>query len=295
MPEAERFLGTCAIYPTLWNGHTIRILYKDIQLEGAIYPDMRRALQEGGFEARDDLWEVLNRVAVGGPVSLKGPRYPNPKHYKPETMKEVFMRPERTLAHALMTAVFCKEVPYGCSPISFKEVYACFKFDTDTGFRHATLVFLAENESKNLKDSYRIRIDGTGNDLSMHRFIFEPSLTWLCSRYPEKTRVIASTGEDLGSNSTSVSDPPQQVASGKPAAAETCGRGGRDGEPELSAESEPPVRDLKSKVGIRFKILYRCVVQKRARYPRKITQNLQKEALRAKRLAAAQLWGTAPP
>jgi hypothetical protein len=203
---------------------------------------MRRAFQEGGFEAMDDLWDVLNRVAVGGPVSLKGPSYPNPTHYKPETMKEVFMRPERTLANALMTAVFCKEVPYGCSPISFKEVYGCFKFDTNTGFRHATLLFLAGNESK--KDSYRIRIDGTGNDLSMHKFTFEPSLTWLCSRYPEKPRVIVSTGEDLGSNSTSVSDPPQQVASGKPVAAETCGR---DGEPELSAESEPPVRDLKSK------------------------------------------------
>jgi hypothetical protein len=243
MPNAERFIGTCVIYPALGNGHKIRILYKDTQLEEAIYPDMRRAFQEGGFEARDDLWDVLNTVAVGGPVSLKGPSYPNPKHYKPDTMKEVFMRPERTLAHALMTAVFCKEVPYGCSPISFKEVYACFKFDTDTGYRHATLVFLTGNEST--KDCYRIRIDGTGNDLSMHQFTFEPSLTWLCRRYPEKTRGLSSIVVDLGSNSTSVSDPPQQVASGKPAAAETCGRGGRDG--ELSAESEPPVRDLKSK------------------------------------------------
>jgi hypothetical protein len=245
MPEAERFLGTCAIYPTLCNGHTIRILYKDIQLEEAIYPDMRRAFQEGGFEARDDLWDVLNTVAVGGPVSLKGPSYPNPKHYKPDTMKEVFMRPERTLAHALMTAVFCKQVPYGCSPISFKEVNGSFKFDTNTAFRRATHVFLAETGSE--KDLYRITIEGAGNDLSKHRFTFEPSLTWLCRRYPEKTQGLSSIVVDLGSNSTSVSDLPQQVASGKPAAAETCGRGGRDGEPELSAESEPTVRDLKSK------------------------------------------------
>jgi hypothetical protein len=146
------------------------------------------------------------------------------------------MRAERTLAHALMTAVFCKQVPYGCSPISFKEVNGSFKFDTNTAFRRATHVFLAETGSE--KDLYRITIEGAGNDLSKHRFTFEPSLTWLCSRYPEKFRLSASTGEALDRDSEG---PPEQVAvvSSKPAA--TRG-GGCDR--DLSTASEPLVRDL---------------------------------------------------
>ena len=132
---------------------------------------------------------------------MNGPRYPNPKCYKPHTMQDVFMRTEQTLAHALMTAVFCKEVPYGCSPISFREIHAKFVFDTDTAFRCATLLFHAENESE--KDLYRITIEGTGNDLSTHRFTFEPSLTWLCRRFPDKSRVqvTVSTGGALDSDS----------------------------------------------------------------------------------------------
>ncbi len=78
-------------------------------------------------------------------MSLNGPRFPIPRHYKPGTMQDVFMRAERTLAHALITAVFCKEVANGCSPIPFKEVYGCFKFDIDTAFRRTTHVFKAEN------------------------------------------------------------------------------------------------------------------------------------------------------
>jgi hypothetical protein len=96
---------------------------------------MIRALKEGGFEGDGDWWKLLTTVAIGDTFSLNGPKYPNPKSYKPETMKDVFMLAERNLAHALMTAVFCKEVPYGCSPISFKEVYGSFKFDTHTAFR----------------------------------------------------------------------------------------------------------------------------------------------------------------
>ena len=231
--DTGSFHGRCVMYAPLSNGHRMRLLYKSSQLEEFIYPDLKRSLQEGGFQVEANMWKLLQKVAVGGTMSLNGPRFPNPKSYKLATMQAEFMRAERTLAHALLTAVFCKEVPYGCSPISFKEVSGCFKFDTDTAFRRATHVFRAENESE--KDLYRITIEGTGHDLSMHRFTFEPSLTWLCRRYPDKSGVTASSGGAIGSDSASDSrDPPQQVADGD---------GGGDGDTRLSAESEPLVRE----------------------------------------------------
>ena len=202
-PEGDCFPGRCVV-STLPNGHKIKILYKNSQLEEAIYPNLSRTLQEGGFQAEGrDWWNFLKMVATGGTTSLNGPRYPNPRHYNLDTIQGVFMRAERTLAHALMTAVFCKQVPLGCSPISFKEVHVCFKFDASTAFRFATIVFRAENGP--VKDLYRITIEGTGNDLSMHQFTFEPSLTWLCRRYPDKSGVTASTSGALGSDSQ---DPP---------------------------------------------------------------------------------------
>ena len=132
-------------------------------------------------------------------------------------------------------------------------------------------MFHAENESE--KDLYRITIEGTGNDLSMHRFTFEPSLTWLCRRYPDNSRrpaLTASTGGALGSDSASNSGsdvPPQQVAvvSGKPAAGTCDDGGGGDGGggPRLSA-SEALVRDLQSKLEFLSDSgdLYRCVVRR---------------------------------
>ncbi len=234
--DNDSFPGLCVMYPALPNGHKVKILYKESQLNEVIYPDLVRALQEGGFQAVEDWWDLLITVAVGGTMSLNGPRYPNPECYQPATIQDVFMRAERTLAHAPMTAVFCKQVPYGCSPISFKEVNGSFKFDTNTAFRRATHVFLAETGSE--KDLYRITIEGAGNDLSKHRFTFEPSLTWLCSRYPEKFRLSASTGEALDRDSEG---PPEQLAvvSSKP---EATRGGGCDR--DLSTASEPLVRDL---------------------------------------------------
>jgi len=224
----------------------MRLLYKTSQLEEFIYP-------EGGFQVEADMWKLLQKVAVGGTISLNGPRFPNPKSYKLDKMQADFMRAERTLAHALLTAVFCKEVPYGCSPISFKEASGCFKFDTDTAFRRATHVFRAENESE--KDLYRITIEGTGDDLSMHRFSFEPSLTWLCRRYPETFRLTANSGGALASEQ----DPP----------------GGGDGGP---AASGPAGTRLKSKFVFVSSSgdVYRCVVQEIIRPRKKVSKLIQK-------------------
>jgi hypothetical protein len=249
MPLAMQggFQGECMVYPTLSNGHTIRILYRDSQLKEVIYPDLIRTFQEGGFQAIGDWWDLIQLVSVGGTISLAGPRYPNPKKYRPETMKDVFMLAERNLAHALVTTIFSKEVPFGCSPISFEEVQGRFNFDTRNAFRCATFVIRARNGLQN--DLYRITIEGTENDLAMHRFTFEPSITWLCRRFPETFQLTSSTGEALDHDPALNSDPPLQAVmlTGKPAAGTCGGGGGDDGGPNLSAASGPPVRDLKSK------------------------------------------------
>ena len=286
------------VYPPLPNGHNIKLLFTDRQLNEGIYPAMIRALKEGGFEGDGDWWKLLTTVAIGDTFSLNGPKYPNPKSYKPETMKDVFMLAERNLAHALMTVVFCKEVPYGCSPISFKEVYGSFKFDTHTAFRQATFLLQAENGSA--KDLYRITIKGTGDDLSMHWFTFEPSVTWLCSRFPDTCRatVTTSTGEEFGTPSDSSIDsqvPPQQVALVcDQSAAATCrgggGGGGCGGGPRLSAVSEPLVRDLKSMSEFVSNSgdFYCCFVQKPTRADMKTAGSKSTQKRRASaRLAAA--------
>ncbi len=64
----------------------------------------------------------MTTVAIGDTFSLNGPKYPNPKSYKPETMKDVFMLAERNLAHALMTAVFCKKSPMVAAQFPLKRL-----------------------------------------------------------------------------------------------------------------------------------------------------------------------------
>ena len=250
-------------YHPLSDGYKIRITVTDRKLNEAIYPNMIRALQEGGFEGDVDWWILWNIVAVGGEISLNGPLYPNPRSYQTDTIKDVFMRAERTLAHALMTAVFCKEVPLGCCPISFKEVHGHFKFDTHTGFRRATLMFQAENGSE--KDLYRIIIEGTGDDFSMHRFAFHPSFTWLRNRFPETLVEITSIDEELGLDSILDSQIPPLAVINIHSAAATGGGGGDSGGrcPRLSAATEPLVSDLKSMSEFVLKSVNfsRCVVQ----------------------------------
>jgi hypothetical protein len=176
-----------------------------------------------------------------------------------------------------MTAVFCKEVPYGGSPISFKEVHGCFKFNTDTAFRCATLIFQAENESE--KDLYRVIIEGTGNDLRMYRFTFEPSLSWLCRRYPEKSRVTASSGGALDSDSQGKTQKVAEVGL-------------------QSAASEPVVRNLKLRNSFQIQVTYAAVVQNptRTRSYKKVSKCMQKlrASARLARNSAAEVC-TGPP
>jgi hypothetical protein len=59
------FLGKCAMYSHLLNGHKVRLLYKHKQLDETISPDLERALDERSFQ-KVDFWDLLTTVAVGG-------------------------------------------------------------------------------------------------------------------------------------------------------------------------------------------------------------------------------------
>ena len=62
-PEGECYPGRC-VFSTLPNGHTIKILYKNSQLEEAIYPNLSRTLQEGGFQAEGRDWSDKSPLGV---------------------------------------------------------------------------------------------------------------------------------------------------------------------------------------------------------------------------------------
>ena len=50
------------VYPPLPNGHNIKLLFTDRQLNEGIYPAMIRALKEGGFEGDGDWWKRMVKL-----------------------------------------------------------------------------------------------------------------------------------------------------------------------------------------------------------------------------------------
>ena len=233
----------CAWCSTLPNRHNVILMYKHEQLDRWILPGLDQALSERSFQ-QVDFRDLLTTVAAGGTISLTGPRFQNQSGYSSGPRKMGFMWLERNLVNALMVIVFSKEgnVAYGRSPISFAESIGSFNFDYETAYRKTTMYYHALSDTISLGggrrvdhhfdelDVFRVTIEGTGHNLSMHQFKFEPSITWLCNRYPEMKR--ASIGRALTSEG-----PPQHapvaVVGGEPVA-EECNDGGGNPSPSVA-------------------------------------------------------------
>ena len=104
----------------------------------------------------------MGRVAFGGVVELKGPRYINYPTFTEETIDAKFMLPERALVKALLSNVFNKidNIAYMRELTPFKEVGSGFKFDTRIAFRKTTLVFHALGEPES--HTYRVLLKEAG-------------------------------------------------------------------------------------------------------------------------------------
>ena len=105
-------------------------------------------------------------------------------------MQKVFMGHDRALVWELMNIVFNKAdtVSYMRELAPFEEVGTALEFDFANALRKTTMLFHAVNEPRG--DTCRIIIEGegTGENLCIHRFKFQPSRDWHCRRYPENVR-----------------------------------------------------------------------------------------------------------
>ena len=187
-PANHGFQGISFTIPPFENGNgqTIKIVYRMTQLHQSLFPAFKSAFRAHGFD--EVPWEELLCVlTVGGEIDLKGKRFINRTTYAPHTMERVFMQRERALVSELMTIVFnnADNVAHMREIAPFQEVAASLQFDSSVALRKATMVYRALDGPH--EDTYRIIIggEGTGANLRIHRFKFQPSRSWHCRRYPE--------------------------------------------------------------------------------------------------------------
>jgi hypothetical protein len=185
-PAGHGFEGLSFTISAFGNGQIIKIVYSKQQLLETMYPAFKAAFRQHGFD--DVPWkDLLYVLTVGGEIDLRGKRFINRETYSPLTMERLFMKRERALVFELMTIVFntAENVANMRGIAPFREVATSLQFDASVALRKTTLVYHALGEC--LEDTFRIIIEGegTGENLRIHRFKFQPSRRWHCQRYPE--------------------------------------------------------------------------------------------------------------
>ncbi len=188
--NSQEFQGiSFLISPSDDSGQTIKIIYHLEHLLEHLYPAFAATFRVHGFDAVP--WrDMLYVLTVGGEVDLKGKKFVNRKTYSPQTMDRVFMQRERALVFELMTTVFNNRVTlsYMRELTPFELVATSLQFDASIALRKTTMLFHAVDESK--EDTYRVIIEGqgSGDNLRIHRFKFQPSRCWHRRRYPENVK-----------------------------------------------------------------------------------------------------------
>jgi hypothetical protein len=163
------------------NDQLVKAVWKEEQLQKFIFPSFERVFRALGFD-KVEWWDLLRTVAFGGEIYLKGPKSIEPPSYTSETI-DFCLKPQRALAQSLLNQVFNKKenLAYLRDPTDIGKVGTRIKLHPGT-FRGTEVTFRALD----LPDSgfYSVQIVGR-KGCDTHRFRFEPSIEWACSRFPE--------------------------------------------------------------------------------------------------------------
>ena len=184
---AHVFHGVSYTVGPLGNGQIIKAVWRYSQLHNLIYPAFMRSFRALGFQFPVDWKALLYKIACGGFITLKGPKFNNEASYNTTSIEDEFMLRERALAKKLLKIVFSIDdtLSYMRKRISFEKEAIYFEYKPSLALRKTILYFCARGQ--NPKDLYRIIIEGSGSgeNLKSHLFQFQPSGPWLCNRFPE--------------------------------------------------------------------------------------------------------------
>ena len=179
--ESEHFLGRSISRVIILNDQTVKAVWKEEQLKKYIFPSFQRVFQALGFH-KVDWWDLLTKVAFGGDIYLMGAKSTEPPSYTEKTIEHI-LKSQRTLAQSLLNQVFNKEdnLAYFSEVTTILVERTLIKVDPGAS-TWAQIVFRALDLPD--KATYRVIIEGNkGGDT--HLFRFQPSVSWLCSRFPQ--------------------------------------------------------------------------------------------------------------
>jgi len=81
----EHYRGRSISYVMRVNNQIVKAVWKEEQLQKYIFPSFERVFRALGFD-KVDWWDLLETVAFGGEIYLKGPKSIEPPSYTRETM-----------------------------------------------------------------------------------------------------------------------------------------------------------------------------------------------------------------
>ncbi len=179
--KSNHFRGRSVSRVVISIDQIVNARWKEEQLQKFIFPSFERVFRALGFD-KVEWWDLLRTVAFGGEIYLKGPKSIEPPSYTSETI-DFCLKPQRALAQSLLNQVFNKKenLAYLRDPTDIGKVGTRIKLHPGT-FRGTEVTFRALD----LPDSgfYSVQIVGR-KGCDTHRFRFEPSIEWACSRFPE--------------------------------------------------------------------------------------------------------------
>ena len=178
----DSFVGRSITRRMAANNQFVRAAWKEEQLKKCLFPSFERVFRALGYD-NVDWWKLLEIIAFGGEVKLKGPKFPNISEYTDETIDH-FMISECAMAKALLNCVFSKEdnLAYTRESTTIEVAGTLKKCTPNVEFRRSVITFKALDHPD--RAFYRVSIDGRQGRVT-RLFQFQPSIAWVCTRFPE--------------------------------------------------------------------------------------------------------------